>query len=220
MVHLCTKIRSFVAGYHPDLHGRSAFKQVHGWTPDISMYVIHGWYEIVAFLDNNNERKLACWQGSAEEFGGGDAVFLLPKSAKPIVRSTNWSLTLEERANKREEIDNLLKLIDEKIGNDSRNKEVFLELGNDVLPHVDLFGDTDDANDGDATQLRADADEYTPKAFDKNLSAQIVTDRAGETLRGTVKSGQRDIDGKPIGSANPNHILDTREYLVCFEDGT
>ena len=32
-VKLCTKIRSFVAGSHPDLHGRSAFEQVHGWTP-------------------------------------------------------------------------------------------------------------------------------------------------------------------------------------------
>jgi hypothetical protein len=46
---------------------------------------MHGWYEVVAFLDNDNERKLACWLGPAEDYGGGDAVFLLPKSAKPIV---------------------------------------------------------------------------------------------------------------------------------------
>ncbi|KAI2497125.1 Reverse transcriptase (RNA-dependent DNA polymerase) [Fragilaria crotonensis] len=39
-------------------------------------------------------------------------------------------------------------------------------------------------------------------------------------LRGTVKSRKRDSDGKPIGSSNPNPILDTREYIVCFEDGT
>ena len=220
LVNLCTKIRSFVAGSHPDLHGRSAFEHVHGWTPDISMYVMHSWYEVVAFLDNDNERKLACWLGPADDYGGGDAVFLLPKSAKPIVRSTVWSLTPEERADKREEIDELLKLINEKIGNDRTNEEVFAELGDDVLPHVDLFGDTDDANDGDAIQLRADADEYTPEAFDKYLSAQIITDRGGEMLRGTVKSRKRDSDGKPIGSSNPNPILDTREYLVCLEDGT
>ena len=85
LVHLCARIRSFVTGSHPDLHRRSAFEQIHGWTPDISLYVMHGWYEIVAYLDNNNERKLACWLGPAEDFGGGDAVFLLPKSAKPIV---------------------------------------------------------------------------------------------------------------------------------------
>ena len=86
------------AGTHPDLHGRCAFEQVHGWTPDISLYVMHGWYEVVAFLDNDNERKLACWLGPAEDYGGGDAVFLLPKSARPIVRSTVWALTPNERA--------------------------------------------------------------------------------------------------------------------------
>ncbi len=48
----------------------------------------------------------------------------------------------------------------------------------------------------------------------------IVTDRGGEPLRGTVKSRKRDHDGKPIGSSNPNPLLDSREYLVCFEDGT
>ena len=93
LLNLRARIRSFVAGSLPDLNGRSAFEQVHGWTPDISLYNMHGWYDVVAFLDNNNERKLACCLGPAEDYGSGDAVFLLPKSAKPIVRSTVWSLT-------------------------------------------------------------------------------------------------------------------------------
>ena len=181
---------------------------------------MHGWYDVVAFLDNNNERKLACWLGPAEDFGGGDAVFLLPKSAKPIVRSTVWSLTPEEKVDKREEIEEMLKTIDAKIGNDRTNDEVFAELGEDIFPQVEILGDVNDADEGEATQLRADADEYTPEAFDKYLNAQIVTDRGGEMLRGTVKSRKRDSDGKPVGSSNPNPILDTREYLVCFEDGT
>ena len=179
---------------------------------------MHGWYDVVAFLDNDNERKLACWLGPAEDYGGGDAVFLLPKSAKPLVRSTVWSLTPEEKVDKRGEMEELLSSINSNIGNDRSNEEVFAEIGDDVLPHVDLF--QDDVDDDAAPQLRADADEYTPEAFDRSLSAQIVTDRCGKTLRGTVKSRKRDSDGKPIGSSNPNPILDTREYLVCFEDGT
>jgi hypothetical protein len=189
--------------------------------PDISLHGMHGWYEVLAFLDNDNERKLACWLGPVEDYGGGDAVFQLPKSAKPIVRSTVWSLTLEERADKRDEIEELLRSIDDKIRNDRTNEEVFAELGHDVLPHVDLFGDANDANEGESTKFRANADEYTPEAFDKYLKAQIVTDRGSDMLRGTVKSRKRDSDGKSIGSSNPNPaILDTREYLVCFEDGT
>ena len=113
MVTLCARIRSFVAGSHPGLNGRSVFEQVHGWTHDISLYKMHGWYEVVAFLDSDNARKLACWLGPAQDDGGGDAVFLLPKSAKPIVRSTVWSLIPEEMADKREEIESLK---DEKIG--------------------------------------------------------------------------------------------------------
>jgi hypothetical protein len=114
----------------------------------------------------------------------------------------------------------LLRSINDKIGNDRTNEDVFAELGHDVQPQVNLFWDANDANEGEIAQFRADAGEYTPEAFDKYLNAQIVTDRGGGLLRGTVKSRKRDSDGKPIGSSNLNPILDSREYLVCFEDGT
>jgi hypothetical protein len=97
---------------------------------------------------------------------------------------------------------------------------VFAELGDNALPQVEIPGDVNEAVIDEAIKLQTDTDEYTPGTFDKYLSAQIVTDRGGEMLRGTVKSRERDCDGKPVGSSNPNPILDTREYLVCFEDGT
>ena len=101
----------------------------------------------------------------------------------------------------------MLRSINDKIGNDRTSEDVFAELGHDVLPQVDLFGDENDANEGKTTQFRADADEYIPEAFDKYLNAQIVTDRGGDMLRGTVKSRKRDSDGKSIGSSNPNQSL-------------
>ena len=221
LANLCANIRSFIAGTHPDLLGRSAFEQVHGWTPDISNYVMHGWYEVVSYLDNDNERKLACWLGPAEDYGGGDAAFLLPKTARPIVRSTLWSLTPNERADRRDEIKELLDSINGKIGDDRSNEEVLEALGDQQFPMLDIFGDDNDADIDVVDPLsRAEADDYTPEAFDKYITAEIVTDRGGELLRGTVKSRKRDNDGQPIGTSNPNPLLDTREYLVCFEDGT
>ena len=224
LVHLCARIRSFVAGTHPDLQGRCAFEHVHGWTPDVSLYVMHGWYEVVSFLDHDNERRLACWLGPAEDYGGGDAAFLLPKSAKPIVRSTFWSLSLDEKADRKDEIEDLLKSIEGKIGDRKSNEEVAEELGDMQFPLIETFEGMDDAFENGAVTgddlRRSDADEYTPEAFDQYLTAEIVTDRGGDVLRGTVKSRKRDRDGKPIGSSNPNPLLDTREYLVCFEDGT
>ena len=80
---LCAKIRSFISGTQPDLQGRSAYEHVFGWTPDISVFVMHEWYEVVAFLDSDQETKLACWLGPAEDYGGGDAAFLLPKIWAP-----------------------------------------------------------------------------------------------------------------------------------------
>jgi hypothetical protein len=51
------------------------------------------------------------------------------------------------------------------------------------------------------------------------LTAEIVTDRGGQVLRGTVKSRKQNHDRKPIGLSNPNPLLDTREYLACFKGG-
>ncbi len=138
---------------------------------------MHGWYEVIAFLDNDNERKLACWLGPAEDYGGGDAAFLLPKSARPIVRSTFWALTPTDRADQKDEIDDLLRSIDEKIGNDRTNEQVAGELGNKLLPLVDVFEDLYGAEveSLDNTLRRPDADEYTPEVFDKYLTAEIVT---------------------------------------------
>jgi hypothetical protein len=37
--------------------------------------------------------------------------------------------------------------------------------------------------------------------------------------RGHVTAQKRDNDGNPKGHANPNPILNTREYTVTFDDG-
>ena len=57
------------------------------------LYVMHGWYDVIAYLDSDNKRKLACWLGPAEDYGGGEAALLLPKAACLIIRSTFWALT-------------------------------------------------------------------------------------------------------------------------------
>jgi hypothetical protein len=151
---------------------------------------MHGWYDVVSFLDHDNERKLACWLGPAEDYGGGDAAFLLPKSGKPIVRSTFWALKPDERVDQREEISELLASIEAKIGNKRTDEEVANELGEGHYPMVDLFGDWNDAPETEESEpddlRRSDADEYTPEAFDQYLTAEIITDRGGDLLRGTV----------------------------------
>jgi hypothetical protein len=114
----------------------------------------------------------------------------------------------------------LLESIEEKIGDRRTNEQVAEELGENQFPLVDIFGDLNDATEDGGELRRSDADDYTSEAFYQYLTAEIVTDRGGHILCGTVKSRKRDHDGKPIGSSNPNPLLDSREYLVCFEVGT
>jgi hypothetical protein len=38
-------------------------------------------------------------------------------------------------------------------------------------------------------------------------------------VKGRVSSWKRDKDGNPVGLANANPILDTREYTFTFNDG-
>jgi hypothetical protein len=54
---------------------------------------------------------------------------------------------------------------------------------------------------------------------DNYLSAEIMLPRGGTMAKGCVAARKRDRDGNPIGLANSNPILDTRSYIVHFDDG-
>ncbi|KAI2501495.1 Reverse transcriptase (RNA-dependent DNA polymerase) [Fragilaria crotonensis] len=59
-----------------------------------------------------------------------------------------------------------------------------------------------------------------PRNFDGYLTASVMLPRGDEVLKAQVVARKRDANGNPIGKANSNPILDTREYVVEFEDGT
>jgi len=65
-----------------------------------------------------------------------------------------------------------------------------------------------------------DSDDYTPEALDRYLSAEVMINRDGDLIRGTVVSRRKDLNGIPVGKEDSNPILDTREYIVDFEDGS
>jgi hypothetical protein len=60
----------------------------------------------------------------------------------------------------------------------------------------------------------------TPEAYDQWLTAKVLLERGGPPESATVIGRKRDHDGVPIGRANSNPLLDTREYEVEFADGT
>ncbi|KAI2491251.1 hypothetical protein MHU86_23303 [Fragilaria crotonensis] len=156
------------SGDTSDLQGRSASNRSMGGLRYFGTLCMVGTKSF--HLDNDNERKLACWLGPAEDYGGGDAAFLLPKSAKPIVRSTFWALTPDERADRREEIAELLESIEEKIGISGQTRRWRKSLVK-ISFLVDIFGDLNDATEDGGEFRRSDADDYTPEAL---ISTQLL----------------------------------------------
>ena len=79
--------------------GRTGFELVHGYTPDITLYTIHDWYEFVFWYDGQDKtEKLGRWLGPCKgAFGGCDCFYILASSAMvSTVTNTTRPLTNAE----------------------------------------------------------------------------------------------------------------------------
>ena len=61
--------------------------------------------------------------------------------------------------------------------------------------------------------------EITPKMGDNYLTAEIMLPRDGTMVTGRVSARKCDRDGNPVRLANSNPHLNTRSYIVDFDDG-
>ena len=59
----------------------------------------------------------------------------------------------------------------------------------------------------------------TPEVGDSYVNTEVMLSRGDRSARGKVVRWKRDAEGNPIGRANNNPILDTRQYEVQFADG-
>ncbi len=60
----------------------------------------------------------------------------------------------------------------------------------------------------------------TPEFSDNYVGAELMLPRGSEYFKGRVIKRTCDNDRNVIGRANENPILNSREYVVEFEDGT
>jgi hypothetical protein len=221
-------IRCFTAHSFPELDGMTPYEKLYARTGDISAYAQFDWYQYVWYIDPPSDaaqtrRKLGRWIGVAENFGTALTYFILPKSGTVVARSSVTPVTMEELMS--DEVKQLCNDLDEsinqRIGDDRTNDEVIADFPN--VPQIpdDIF--VDDENDFDPVDPSElpEADEMpSPDAYDQYLTANVLIGRAGEMQRGTVKARAKDPDGNPVGKSNQNPLLDTREYLIEFNDGS
>ena len=213
----------------PGLDGLTPEERVHARVTDISAYAQFDWYQPVWYIDKSKDtadspRRLGRWIGVSEGVGTPMTYMVLPKSCRPIPRTSVFPLSEDDRllASIAAELAELDESIRSKIG-DHRSDEECLEEFPDV-PEIaeDIFDDdlpTTEPAEGETGMPEAD-EFYSPEAFDQYLTAEVLLDRGGESKLGIVKSRKRDAEGNPVGRSHTNPLLDSREYEVEFPDGS
>ena len=220
-------IRRLTAHDNPALNGLTAEEHVHARTPDISAYAMFDWYQPVWYIDPAEglepRRKLGRWIGVAEHFGAPMCYFVLPKSGRPIARSSVFHVTKEDMLlmETQTTLADFDAAIAQTIGDGLADHEVAVG-GEPAFPvPEDLFDDDGQTTEpAEGEENRPEADEFSPEVFDQYLTANVLLHRGGEPQLGVVRKRFRDANGNPIGRSNTNPLLDTREYEVEFPDGT
>ena len=93
-------------------------------------------------------------------------------------------------------------------------------LANYLTPDFEFYADGHDEDGFEGTPDEIEeAPIPTPEALDTYIGVAIQLPRAGGKTRGRVLKRARDNDGNVIGRAHEKPILDTRQYIVEFEDG-
>ena len=223
-------IRRFLAHNMPNLEGTNPYERIHARTADISEYVQFDWYQFVWFLEPNEggvqpRKSIGRWLGVASGTGSHLCYNILNSRGNVISRSSVAPIKSDEMmAN---DVIARMKEFDE---------EINLRFGNDVpdaeiddnimeIPHFEynIFDDEDlDVVEPVNPELAAqEADVIpTPDAYDQYLTANILIEKQGLPMRGTVMRRARDHEGELVGVANRNPLLDSREYEIEYPDGT
>ena len=90
----------------------------------------------------------------------------------------------------------------------------------DYFPAEDLTPNHDYIETNDYDPDVGDIEvKVTPEMGDAYVGAEVKIPCGGILKRGKVTSWKQAADRNPTGLADDNPILDTREYVVQFEDG-
>ena len=142
----CAGIRQLTASTDPSAMGRTAFEQVHGYTPDITLYTRHEWYDMIWWFDSLDQtQKIGRWLGPCgRTFGAGDCYFILDKSAR--IHVTNSTKPIPEAHWKSidavKQMEDFNEMIQKKIGDDVKPDDAYFD-GKYPDPPPELFDGMD-----------------------------------------------------------------------------
>ena len=225
------KIMQLTASFAANLQGRTPLEALTGETPDISQYLDFRFYDQVWLKEDSGlgEIKLGRFLGVSKQVGSLMSYWVLPASGIPVSRTSVQRVTnLESQT---EQCQRRFKIYDQQIAerfNEKYNDVDYLQNNNekpDIEQWQELAGDDEIFYEEFARVVTneeiQEADElFDPESYDNYISMELSLYRQGEGPEfARVTKRLRDKDGKPIGVAHENPILDTRMYEVEYVDG-
>lgn len=216
-----SEIRNLTCFPSPKLQGRTPYEIVHGETPDISQYLEFSWYDKCRYLDRDSKdsdpMKPGRILGVAHHHGTMMVYFVLAKSGRVIATSTVNQVPRHEATS--ELWTDYDKAIKDYLGAGTQEEDGLPFV---VPPDVatQLMNDHDEHAYWHEPEASApDREDVTPEELDNYINGQIMFPSGDLVMRGTVRRRKRNPDGELFGVANDNPRLDSREYVVEFEDG-
>ena len=121
-----------MASTDPTALGRTSYEQVHGYTPDITLYTRHDWCGMIFwFCSLTNTQCIGMYLGACGKlFGSGDYHFILDKTGK--VHATNSTRAIQEEHWKNPDAVRQI---------EDFNESILVKIGDDVKPEDAYFDD-------------------------------------------------------------------------------
>lgn len=211
-------VRSHTALPMYRLDGQTPETIMTGETPDISHICEFAWYDWLMFKDRasfpSDDLVLGRYLGPAIDVGSALCAKILKSNGEIVYRSTYRHLTPEERES-----------AVHKAQCERFDVGIFDAMGAPAIeadfPDLDITPEFEEYEDDDGIEGSPDAEveEPTPEASDNYLNAELMLPRGSDEARGRVVARKRDAQGNVVGRASDNPILDSRLYLVEFDDG-
>ena len=231
--YIC-KTRDLTVNSSKYSEGRVPLEQLTGETPDISEYLDFGFYDWVTFRTNAGlgEPEIGRWLGVSHRVGQLMSYWILPISGIPISCSTVQRLTNLERqtdenksrmakyeAQLQKRWDVPSADVSAQLYNAEVKQEYILSLEDEDKEFIKEFKRVIDNKDiKDVEDVRPDINEIGEE--DPYLNMELGLNRSDERLqRARVKRRAVDEEGRPVGTANSNPLMDSRQYEVEFVDG-
>ena len=213
--------------------GRTPIEMITGETPDISEYTNFSFYDWVMYRTNAGlgEISLGRWLGVSHKIGKLMSYWILTPAGKVISCTMVQRPTYHEKQTDewKRQMELYTTYIDDRLS-DSNFDLVDIMMNKHPHNRLPMQLDNMDAEFTEEFQKVID-NENVPHAIDdikQDLTSDNYLHMSLNLPRGfddslehaVVKRRVVNVEGNPIGIANPNPLLDTRQYEVEYDDGT